>query len=151
MSLKRLILFGIAILVSVNGTVFGTLYVIEWLKGPTEDELKEQRLALERAALDKVYASLPPLEPFKSKANYLQTMGEAIGLCEAKLSEEVKEQKSWVINFNDNRYIAEQELYKIFLEYETVSKLDHPVQRFEITCEVSAEERAVTLWRADEI
>lgn len=149
MSRKRLILLGISLIVIINGSIFGTVYIVDWLQGPSSEELDALREAEEQAALDAIYASLPPLPEFKSKASYLHSIGEAISLCEDKLHASVSVGKSWEVNMIESRYVPAMELYKIFLEYETLTTVDHPAQRFKVTCEVSGEKKSVELWKAE--
>ena len=149
MSRKHLLLTGFIVLLLVNGSIFGTLYILAWLQGPTPEELAALREAEQQAALDAIYAQLPPLEPFKSKINYLRSIGEAIALCEDKLHESVSGRKSWEINMIESRYIQELELYKIFLNYQTPATIDMPMKGYEVACEVSGEKRTVESWKAD--
>ncbi|MFT6390207.1 MAG: hypothetical protein ACJAUP_003608 [Cellvibrionaceae bacterium] len=151
MSPKRLILIGVAVILLVNGSIFGTLFFVDWLNGPSPEELKKVREAEEAAALDFVYAKLPPLPEFKSKARNLRSIGEAISICESKLKESVKERKSWEVGMIESRYVPATEVYKIFLEYETSARIDSVSKAFNVTCEVSSETKLVDIWQVEPI
>lgn len=149
MSRKRLIISGIVVILLVNGSIFGTLFFVDWLQGPSSEELKAIREAEEAAALEAVYAKLPPLPEFKSKATYLRSIGEAISLCETKLNTEVPERKSWEVNMIESRHVPSSEIYKIFLKYQTLATVSQESKTFKVTCEVSGEKKLVEIWKAD--
>jgi len=149
MSRKRLIISGIVVILLVNGSIFGTLFLVDWLQGPSPEELKAMREAEEAAALEAVYAKLPPLPEFKSKVTYIRTMGEAISICETKLNTAVPERKSWEVNMIESRYIQSSEVYKIFLKYQTLATINQESKTFKVTCEVSGEKKMVEIWKAD--
>ncbi len=149
MSPKRLFIIGFFAILLVNGSIFGTLYVVDLMAGPTPEELAALRKAEEDAALQAIYDKLPPLEEFTSKANYIKSIGEAIDICENKLHDSVKGQKSWEVNMIESRYLPERELYKIFIDYETVAKFDKPSERFKASCEVQGSDKMIALWKAD--
>ncbi|MGH1486147.1 MAG: hypothetical protein ACRBCI_07990 [Cellvibrionaceae bacterium] len=149
MSQKKLIIMGALLLLIVNGSIFGTIYVVDMLAGPSKEELLALREAEQRAALDSVYAKLPPLEEFKSKARYVHSMGQAIGLCENKLHQEVTERKSWEVNMIESRYLAHVEEYKIFIKYETAATQEKPQKKVEVECVVSGEKRSVEAWNIE--
>lgn len=136
-------------IVLVNGSIFGTLFAVDWLNGPSPEELKQLQAAQEAAALEAVYAKLPPLPEFKSKAQNLRSIGEAIAICQAKLDESVKERKSWEVNTIESRYVPATEIYKIFLEYVTLASIENESKSFKVTCEVSGESRLIDIWKAD--
>ncbi|MEO0442276.1 MAG: hypothetical protein AAFZ92_00840 [Pseudomonadota bacterium] len=148
MSRKSLLIIGISALLLVNGSILGTLHIVEILKGPSEEELAALKAAEKKASLDAIYANLEPLETFKSKKNHLRSIGEAIGFCEKKLHQTVKVRKSWDANMIESRFVPSDDLYKIFLYYETVATASSPAQTFEVTCEVSGETGEVSLWKA---
>jgi hypothetical protein len=146
MTRKQLILIGSLVLVIINGSIFGTIYIIDYLAGPSSEEIAEQQALEKQAAVEAIYAKLPPLEEFKSKANFLRSIGEAIAICENKLHEAVTLNKSWEVNMIESRYDREQEVYKIFMLYQTISTQDKPAQKNEVTCEVSAESKNIDVW-----
>jgi len=149
MSRKRLIISGIVVILLVNGSIFGTLFLIDWMQGPSPEELKAMREAEKAAALEAVYAKLPPLPEFKSKSTYLRSIGEAISICEAKLNTDVPEKKSWEVNMIESRYVPSTEIYKIFLEYQTLASVRQASKTFKVTCEVSGEKKVVEIWKAN--
>jgi len=151
MSPKRLIITGVAVILLVNGTIFGMLFIVDWWNGPSPEELKQAREAEEAAALAVVYAKLAPLPDFKSKAKNLRSIGEAISICESRLKESVKERKSWEVSMIESRYVPATEVYKIFLEYKTLNSIDSESKSFKVTCEVSGESKIIDIWKADPI
>lgn len=151
MSPKQLIIYGVTTVVLVNTSIFGTLYIIDWLNGPSAEELRALKEAEEKAALEAVYAKLPPLPEFKSKAQYLLTIGEAIAICENKLNETVKTGKSWEVNMIESRYVPATEIYKIFLKYATLATREQESKSFKVTCEVSGEKKVVDIWKAEPV
>lgn len=148
MSKKQLIIIGVSLLVIVNGSIFGTLYLVELFRGPTAEEIAAQKEAELQAVKDAIYAGLEPVAEFKSKVNYIKSIGEAVGICENKLQDTVTQPKSWEVNMIESRYLREQELYKIFLLYQTASTATQESQLFKVLCEVSGETRIVELWKA---
>ncbi len=147
MSRKQLLFMGVSVVLLVNGSVFATLYLIDWMRGPSEQEIAAQKQAQLDAAKAAVYAKLPPLEAFKSKANNLRSIGEAITLCENKLHEAVKTPKSWQVNMVESRYKPSTEMYLIIMEYQTIATQDQPPAAAKVTCEVSGEKKAIELWK----
>ena len=144
---KKLVAIGVLLLIIVNGSIFGTIYMVDLLAGPTPEELVALKKMEEKAALDAIYAELPPLEAFKSKAKYIHSISEAIDICEKNLRVTVPERKSWEVNMIESRHIRAQELYKIFIEYQTVATIDVPSKTYDVTCEVSGETREIGLWK----
>jgi|GEM_PF-1918941 len=141
MTPKKLLLIGIALVVLVNGSIFGTLLVAGVIGGgdsATDAETVEPESEKE---------PLPAPEPFKSKANYIRSIGEAMTICEQRLHESVKVPKSSSINTVESRYEPSQEVYKIFLVYETISRMSEPAKSFNVICEVSAERKTIDLWK----
>ena len=140
-------IIGASVLLLVNGSVFGTIYVVDLLAGPSPEEIAALKAAEEKAVMDAIYAALPPLEEFKSKAKNIRAIGEAVLICEQKLKESVPQRKSWEVNMIESRFIAQQELYKIFLKYETVATVDAPKKAYDVACEVDGVTREVGLWK----
>ena len=147
MSKKTLILVGVITLLLVNGAIFGTLYVVDMMRGPTAEEIAALEEAERQAAKDAIYAKLAPLPEFKSKANYIPNIGVAIGICEEKLHQSVKEHKSWQVNMTESRYKSDIETYLIVMVYETVASQNTESKRFKVSCEVSAEKKSIELWK----
>ena len=145
----KLIVLVVATLVLVNASIFGTLWLLDYLEGPSKQELYDLRQADVQLAQQALYDQLDPLEE-KSRIGYLRDKGQAIDICEAKLHEVQPAGKSWKIKLY-SRYIAEQEKYIIFLEYETLAKKDKPSEAFEVTCEVLEENGNIENWKANRI
>lgn len=149
MSRKRLFIIGALVILLVNASIIGTLFLIDWIEGPSPEELMALKIAEEKAALDAIYAKLPPLPEFKSKATNLRSIGEAIALCEDKLESAIPERKSWEVNMIESRYVPSTEVYKIFIDYETASSIDLEAKKFKVTCEVLSEKRSIEIWKVD--
>ena len=120
----KTIIFGVTLLLCINGSVFGFLFLKEWLREPTAEELEAQKERDRQAQMAAIYAKLPPLEEFKSKKDYLRSMSEAIHLCESELHRRVTQPKSWEVNMIESRYKPKDEMYLIFLSYETAATVD---------------------------
>jgi hypothetical protein len=147
MTRKQLIMIGFLVLVLINGSIFGTVFLLDYLSGPSAEEIAAIEEAERQAAIQAIYAKLPPLEEFKSKADFIHSIGEAISICENKLNEAVTKNKSWQVNMIESRYDGQQEVYKIFMLYQTISGLDAPQEVKEVACEVSGETKNIDLWK----
>jgi len=144
---KKLILMIVGTLLVVNASIFGTLWLIDYLAGPTKQDLYDQRQAEVSAAKTALYDQLEPLET-KSRIGHLHNIGQAIDICENKLHDVQPEGKSWQIKI-DSKYVEAQEKYYIFMEYQTLAKQDKPSEVFEVTCEVIAENGNIENWKAN--
>ena len=145
----KLILIIFLTLLLVNASIFGTLWLIDYLAGPSQQELFEQRQAAVAAEQQAIYDQLEPLDT-KSRIGYLSSMGQAIDICENKLHSVKAEGKSWLIK-QDSKYVDSQEKFYIFLEYHTLALKDKPSEVFEVTCEVLAENGNIENWKANPI
>ena len=143
----KLIVMIVVTLVVVNASIFGTLWLIDYLEGPSKQDLYDLRQAEVQSAQQAIYDQLEPLEE-KSRIGYLSNMGEAIDICEAKLHAVQPKGKSWQIKI-DSKYSAANEKYYIFLEYHTLAKKDKPSEAFEVTCEVLEENGNIENWKAN--
>jgi hypothetical protein len=152
MSRKLLCIGSFVILLFVNGLVLGTLYFSGVIWQPTAEAIEAARLAEEKekqAAEDAIkYAHLEPLPGFKSRANYVASMGEAISICEKMLHEKEPGKKSWAINYIESRFLPAEELYKVFLDYETIVSMDEEPKIMKVTCDVEEATKMVSNWGA---
>ncbi len=152
MSRKSLFIRSIVLLLVINGVTLGGLYMAGIIWQPTEAELEALRLAEEKAkkeAEDALkYAHLEPLPEFKSRVGYVSSMGEAISICEATLHEKESARKSWAVNYIDPRYLPHMELYKVFLDYETIVPSGEEPKVMKVTCEVEEPTKVVSNWKA---
>jgi len=142
----KLIIMLVATLVVVNASIFGTMWLIDYLEGPSKQELYDLRQAEVQSAQQALYDQLDPLES-KSRIGYLSNMGQAIDICEAKLHTVEAEGKSWQVKI-DSKYVGAQEKYYIFIEYQTLAKKDKPSKSFEVTCEVLEESGTIENWKS---
>lgn len=149
MSRKKLLIVAGVIILLVNVSIFGTLALVEMMRGPTAEEIAAQKEAERQAVIDAIYAEFEPIE-FKSKANHIAHIGEAIGLCSEKLDSAVKEIFSWQTNMIESRFKPEIDMYLVVMEYQTLARKDKPSTAYEVTCEVNAEKRVVELWKVSE-
>lgn len=152
MSRKFLLMSSGIFLLLLNGAVLGTLYVAGVIWQPSAEEIEEQRLA-EEALLKEAeeaarYAHLEPLPEFKSKAGYVANISEAISICEAALHEKIQGRKSWAVNYIESRFLPAQELYKIFIDFETIAALGEEVKRKKAICEVEEVTKNISNWKA---
>ena len=143
----KLIIMVVATLLVVNASIFGTLWLLDHLAGPSKQELYDLRQAQVQNAQQALYDQLDPLDT-KSRIGYLSNIGQAIEICENKLHALQPEGKSWQIKI-DSKYESTQEKYYIFMEYHTLAKKDKPSEAFEVTCEVLAENGNIENWKAN--
>lgn len=147
MPVKKFLLIAAAILIVINTSIFGTLYIVDLMAGPTPSELAELKKAEQLAAKQLIYDQLPPLKEFKSKANYIRSIGEAASLCEERLQQVVIEPFSSEVNMIESRYLEKSELYKIYIYYETVALPSKPSEALKASCVVSGEKRVIEVWK----
>jgi len=145
----KLIIMIVVTLVVVNASIFGTLWLLDHLAGPSKQELYDLRQAEVQTAQQALYEKLDPLDT-KSRVDYLSNIGQAIDICENKLHAVQPEGKSWQIKI-DSKYVSDQEKYYIFMEYHTLAKKDEPSKAFEVTCEVLAESGNIENWKANSL
>lgn len=145
----KLIILLIATLLIVNASIFGTLWLIDYLEGPSKQELYDLRQAEVQAAQQSLYDKLDPLDK-KSRLGYLSNIGQAIEICENKLHSVQAEGKSWQVKI-DSKYVAAQEKYYIFMEYHTLARKDKPSEAFDVSCEVLAENGNIENWKASPV
>ncbi len=146
MPTKKFLLVAICALIAINVSIFGTLYIVDLMAAPTADELAELKKAEQLAAKQRIYDQLPPIEEFKSKANYIRSIGEAASLCDERLQQAVTVPFSSEVNMIESRYLEKSELYKIYIYYETVALPNKPSEAFKANCVVSGEKRVVEVW-----
>ncbi len=149
----KLVLAGfVGFILILNGAVLGTLYMAGVIWQPSLEELEEVRLAqevLEKEAEEVArYAHLEPLPEFKSKVGYVASMSEAISICETALHERVPGRKSWAVNHIESRFLPAAELYKVFLDYETIAARGEEVKSKKVTCEVEEPTKVISNWKA---
>lgn len=138
MTLSKILILACSSIVIINASVLGTLFGTGFFD---EHDDSAEEPAVETA-------ELPPLDPFVFKSGYVRSIGDAIGICENRLHDSVSQQKSWSVDSIESRYNTNDEYYSVFMEYETVAKLDQPSSAFEVTCEVDAKSHAITNWKA---
>ncbi len=152
MSRKSLIITLVTCIIFVNSAVVLGLYVTGHIFQPTAEEIEAQRLAEEKARKEAEaaikYAHLEPLPEFKSRIGYVASMGEAIGICEELLHTKEKSRKSWAINYIESRYVEPLELYKVFIDYETIVPAGQEAKKMKVTCEVEEPTKVVSNWKA---
>ncbi len=147
---KKLTIIGILALLVVNAASFGILYWISDNPVLSEAELVDLKNDKATASLETIYAELEPLPEFKSRRHYLRSIGEAVVLCEERLHSAVTLHKSWQVNMLQSRHVVSEELYRIFMDYQTAASLEQPSQVYRVICEVSEEQRKVVTWKVDE-
>jgi hypothetical protein len=151
MPTKKFIFLAICVLVLINTSIFGTLFIADLITGPSADEIAELKKAKILAAKQRIYDQLPPVEAFKSKANYISSIGEAAFMCESRLKDEVKVPHSSAVNMIESRYLGEAELYKIYIYYETIASAVQAGEKFKVNCVVSGEKRVIEVWKIESV
>ena len=141
MTSKKILILSAVILIVINASILGTLYATGILgaEEPEPEPVGNPNIA--------AVPEQTPLSSFKSKAKHVRTIGEAISICEKRLNSSVKEQKSWSVDAVESRYNSSEELYKIFLEYQTIARLNKPAVAFNVFCEVDPSSKAITTWK----
>jgi hypothetical protein len=150
---RKLLFIGIGVfIVLLNGAILGTLYAAGIIWQPSKAELEAQRLAEEalQAEAKEIarYAHLEPLPEFTSKSGYVANISEAISICETALHERIPVRKSWAVNYIESRYLSDIELYKIFLDFETIAERGEEVKQKKVTCEVEGATKVISNWKA---
>ncbi len=148
MSRKQLFIAAGVFLLLINGSILGTLYFAGIIGQPSQEELLALKAEEEAAANALKYAHLEPLAEFKSKADYVANMGEAISICEAELHIKELATKSWAVNHIESRYVASTEMYMVFIDYETVVGIGETPKAIKVTCEVEEATKLVANWMA---
>lgn len=146
---SKLMIMIASTLMVVNASIFGTLWLLDHLAGPSPQDLYDLRQVEVQTAQQALYDKLDPLDT-KSRIDYLSNIGEAIDICENKLHDVQAKGKSWQIKI-DSKYVAAQEKYYIFMEYHTLAKKDQPSEAFDVSCEVLAENGNIENWKASPI
>lgn len=153
-NMSRKLLFislGVVIIV-LNSAILGTLYAAGVIWQPSTEELEAKRLAeealLQEAQKAAKYAHLEPLPEFTSKSQYVANISEAISICEAALHERVPSRKSWAVNYIESRFLSDIELYKIFLDFETIAERGEEAKKKKVTCEVEGATKVISNWKA---
>jgi hypothetical protein len=75
-------------------------------------------------------------------------MSEAISICETALHDRIPARKSWAVNYIESRYLSDIELYKIFLDFETIAERGEEVKKKKVTCEVEGATKVISNWKA---
>ena len=147
MTIKNFIPITIGVIVLISVSTIGTLFMVDIMASPSLDEVAALKALARSAAKQRIYDQLAPVEAFKSKANYVPSIGEAALLCESRLKEEVTVAFSHAVNMIESRYLQKAELYKIYIYYETAASAVQAGARFKISCVVSAEKKLIEVWK----
>lgn len=149
MATKKFLILAIGVIVLINASIFGTLIMVDVMAGPSIDEIAALKTAERRAAKQRIYDQLAPVEAFKSKAHFISSIGEAALLCESRLKDEVTVPFSYAVNMIESRHLQKAELYKIYIYYETAASAVQAGEKFKANCVVSAEKKAIEIWKID--
>ncbi|TQV82435.1 hypothetical protein FKG94_06730 [Exilibacterium tricleocarpae] len=80
--------------------------------------------------------------------NYLRQISEAMSICEDKfLTATSSIRKSYEFKDSESHFSAAEELYRVFIEYETLWEPNSPPKGFSVVCEVSAVTRAIASYK----
>jgi hypothetical protein len=149
MPIKKFLFIAICVLLLINASIFGALFIVTLMAGPGVDEIAKLKKAEQLAAKQRIYDQLAPVDAFKSKVNYIHTIGEAALLCESRLKDDVTVPFSFDVNMIESRYLPKAELYKIYIYYETAATAVQAGEKFKANCVVSAEKRVIEIWKID--
>jgi hypothetical protein len=147
MTIKQFISIAIGVIILISVSIIGTLFMVDIMSSPSLDEIAALKALARSTAKQRIYDQLAPVEAFKSKANYVPSIGEAALLCESRLTEEVTVAFSHAVNMIESRYLYKAELYKIYIYYETAASAVQAGATFKASCVVSAEKRQIEKWK----
>ena len=148
MQKKELLLVAVATVLVVNLSIAGTLLASGYFAGEEEaaEHAPQQEVEADsdaEAAADGA-AGQGPAEPKPSAAEYLHSMAEAMYICEDKfLASTAGVNKSYEFKHSESYFSEEDEIYRIFIEFETIGKPGMPAQASSVMCDVSAPKRTV--------
>lgn len=147
MTIKKFIPIAIGVIVLISVSIFGTLIMADIMAGPSLEEVAALKALARSAAKQRIYDQLAPIEAFKSKANYIPSIGEAALLCESRLKDKVTVAFSHAVNMIESHYLQKAELYKIYIYYETAASAEQAGAIFKVSCVVSAEKKLIEIWK----
>ncbi|MGH1374294.1 MAG: hypothetical protein ACRBBW_19820 [Cellvibrionaceae bacterium] len=122
--------------VSIIGTLFATGYFDDG--SDTEETIEEAEVAEAPPP--------PPPEPPKAQRH---SMSQAWYVCEDKVNESNTSKRfSYSFDSVASRYNEDSQTYQIFIETQTASRANSPMETKEVTCEVSAVDMSILSYAA---
>lgn len=155
MTLKEKLFVGIGALLVTNLSVVLTLVLSGFFKNdqadvpepePTEAVAENPEEAAKIAAIVDKYKFVPSdeLPTVKSRLNRINSIAEAMYLCEDKVEASSPGPKSYSIDYNASYQDKDNDLYLVFLTLETPSTADGERKLADVTCEVEAATKSIT-------
>lgn len=153
MQKKEVLIVAAAAVVLSNLAIVGTLMAKGFFDSGAPDSAEivaaeESPPEVETPAEENTDPAADPNVPKPSPADYVHHMAEAMYICEEKfLASTANIRKSYEFKHSESRFSQEDEIYHVFLEYETVWQPDNPAKAFSVVCEVSAPKRAIAAYK----
>ncbi len=136
---KEMLFVAVGALLLSNISIVGTLFATGYFSNDTQAEEIEETPA---AAIKPP----PPPEPPKAQRH---SMSQAWYVCEDKVTESNASRRfSYSFDSVASRYNDDTQIYQIFIETQTASRADSPMETKEVTCEVSAVDMSIISYAA---
>jgi len=131
---KEILLVAVGALLLTNVSIIGTLFATGYFSDGTQaEEVVEEEI---------VEAAAPPPEPPKPQ---LHSMSQAWYLCEDRVNASNSAKRfSYSFDSVASRYNEDSQTYQIFIESQTASRAEAPMETREVTCEVSAVDMSIS-------
>lgn len=135
---KEIVLVAVGAFLLTNVSIIGTLFATGYFSNDTQaDEIEE--------IPEKVIEVPPPLPPKAQR----HSMSQAWYVCEDKVTtSNASKRFSYSFDSVASRYNDDTQIYQIFIETQTASRADSPMETKEVTCEVSAVDMTIVSYAA---
>jgi hypothetical protein len=135
---KEIVLVAVGAFLLTNVSIIGTLFATGYFSNDTQaDEIEETP--------EKVI-EVPPPPPPKAQRH---SMSQAWYVCEDKVTvSNASKRFSYSFDSVASRYNDDTQIYQIFIETQTASRADSPMETKEVTCEVSAVDMTIVSYAA---
>lgn len=137
---KEIVFVAVGALLLANVSIIGTLFATGYFDDGTHPaEVEEEPEAVEAPPP-------PPPEPPKAMRH---SMSQAWYVCEDKVNDSNSSKRfSYSFDSVASRYNEDSQVYQIFIETQTASRADSPMETKEVTCEVSAIDMSIVSYAA---
>lgn len=135
---KEIVLVAVGAFLLTNVSIIGTLFATGYFSNDTQaDEIEETP--------EKVIEAPPPPPPKAQR----HSMSQAWYVCEDKVTVSNSSKRfSYSFDSVASRYNDDTQIYQIFIETQTASRADSPMETKEVTCEVSAVDMTIVSYAA---
>ncbi len=137
---KEIVFVAVGALLLANVSIVGTLFATGYFDdGSAVEETIEEPEEIEAP---------PPAPPEPPKA-MRHSMSQAWYVCEDKVKVSGGSKRfSYSFDSVASRYHEDSQVYQIFIETQTASRADSPMETKEVTCEVSAVDMSIISYAA---